>query len=141
MTEPDAELQSLRRDTAAAHGLSANAARFLTGTTLAEIEAEAGKLARLIDASGEPPAQESSADAGPDLFGRMAESKASRKQALAALFAGGSQPRDEAGRFATRTTASFDGGARQAPPPRPPTHDELLGAILRERLADRGVSF
>jgi hypothetical protein len=48
----------------------------------------------------------------------------------------------------TRTTdaapsarASFDGGARQPAPSAPPSHDQLLGAILRERLADCGARF
>ena len=139
MSERDAELRSLRQDIAAAHGLGADATAFLTGTTLAEIEAEAGKLARLIGASDESRRQESEV-AGPDLFGGMAESKASRKQALAALFSGRAQPRDESGRYATKT-ASFDGGARQTPRPPPPTHSEWLGEILRTRAADRGISF
>jgi hypothetical protein len=80
------------------------------------------------------------ADAAPDLFGGMAESKASRKQALADLFSGRAPARDQAGRFAPKT-ASFDGGARQPIPPEPPSHAEWLGEVLRTRAADRGAGF
>jgi len=37
--------------------------------------------------------------------------------------------------------SSFDGGARESVPPAPPTHDEFLIAVVRQRLADRGANF
>ena len=37
--------------------------------------------------------------------------------------------------------SGFDGGARQIVPPAPPTHDEWLVAVVRQRLADRGAEF
>jgi hypothetical protein len=68
-----------------------------------------------------------------DLLDEIAERVAHR-------LAGGEESQPETTAEAARRV-SFDGGARLNPPPRPVSHNELLGTILRERLADRGASF
>lgn len=135
---PDVELESLRRNIAAARGLDADALNFVSGSNVDEIEASADALATLIDTSGESQ-QDSTAELG--LFADIAATTARRKQALTALFCGrGPQPRDEPGRFAPRA-ASFDGGAR-APVPiaKPPeqAHAELLGHLIAASRMYRG---
>jgi hypothetical protein len=139
---PTAELESLRADIAAARGLGADAASFLRGTTLEEIEASADALARVLgrrdDRGDQPPAVR------PGLFTEMAAAKTHRKQALAALLCGRApQPRDELGRYARR--GSFDGGARQPIPiHKSPeqAHGELIGQLVAlRRISGDGASF
>jgi hypothetical protein len=138
-----AELDSLRIDIAATRGLGADAAKFLDGTTLAEIESQADALAQVIGASGER--CEHDDVAGADVFTIALQEKARRKATLAALFSGrAAQPRDDAGRYARAT--SFDGGARQPiPAAKSPeqAHGELIGqlAALRRIYDGGGASF
>jgi hypothetical protein len=121
--------EALREQVAAAYGLDRRAAALLVGTTMHELEASAEKLVELLDRSGDREPE----SAG--LFGDIAAAQADRKQALAALFAGAPQPRDEQGRFAP--AGSFDGGARPQEC-RPETHEETLLPILRRAQAHRG---
>jgi hypothetical protein len=135
----NAELESLRAEIAAARGLSPHAVGFLDGTTLAEIEAQADELARVIGASGAR--HEPGAAAGADLFTIAAREKARRKASLAALFSGRTpQPRDESGRF-----TGFDGGARQPLPVRSDPereHGELVAQLVSlRRISGGGPSF
>jgi hypothetical protein len=140
MSASDAD--ALRSEVAAARGLDPGAKRFLSGTTLEEVEASAEAFAQLVGANDRASAvgREEPPSSGQGFFADAMAATAARKQAVAALFAGRApQPRDEAGRFTK--PASFDGGARPFVPPPPPTHDEWLAEVLRTRSADRGASF
>lgn len=138
MNGPDATLDSLRSEVAAARGLAPSAASFLTGETVAEVEASADQLVQVIGANAERHAREPAA--APDVFAIAREQKAQRKQALLATFSGQApQPRDETGRF---RAGGFDGGARRATLPTPAeSHEDWLVRTLRSRAADRGASF
>jgi hypothetical protein len=129
---PDAELEQLRRAAAAEHGLAPEAARFLIGTSLTELTESAAALADLIrERDDQKPVAGVAELFSPD-------ARARRKQQLTALFCGRAlQPRDRLGRFAK--SASFDGGAREPLPSPPPSHDETLVRILRDRRADAGA--
>jgi hypothetical protein len=119
-------------------GLDADAAAFLDGETLAQLEESADALAQFLGA------RERTATAG--YLGDVMVATARRKQELTSLFAGrpASQPRDESGRFAS-TTGGFDGGARPTPVPTAETpeqaHGRLLGELLRGSRSERGASF
>jgi hypothetical protein len=118
---------TVRAAVAAAHGLPEQAADFLSGESLHELEQSAQSLAQLLaehrprDAEASPP---------PDPIMTALASKAARKRELADRLLGRvPQPRDETGRFAT---ASFDGGARPSVPvPKDPVaeHDRLVGQL------------
>jgi hypothetical protein len=130
----DADVKALRKQVATQHELPLEAMKFLTGTTLAELDQSAATLAKLL---GERRNEEPTTAPGP--FTEMAAAKAARKQELAAIFTGRApQPRDERGRFAT-VPGSFDGGARRqiAPLPRE-THAETLTRLLATGEANAG---
>jgi hypothetical protein len=137
-----AQIESLRSGVAVARGLGADAAAFLTGTTLGQIEASADALASVLDEHGVRHEQESTA--GPGLFTEIAAAQARRKQALAELLCGRApQPRDELGRYAKSGT-SFDGGARRSVPiAKSPeqAHGELLGQLITASRTFRGTTF
>jgi hypothetical protein len=123
VNEPD---KTLRRLVATEYGLEPEAATFLTGSTLDELDASAAELVRLLRKRRE---QEQPA-AGQGLFADAVAATARRKRELTALFCGRApQPRDERGRFA-RTSGGFDGGVRGEPVPhrRPPEleHNDLV---------------
>jgi hypothetical protein len=127
VTDPDADLDGLRAEVAAAHGLDADAAGFLTGSTVEEVEESAVALVKLLGERGQ------AEDVGADLFTRAAAQKARRKETLLAALSGPApQPRDAGGRY-----ASFDGGAR-TPAPSPESHGDWLGRVVRSRVADVG---
>jgi hypothetical protein len=127
MSEAD-ELRSL---VAREHGLDDEAAGFLNGSTLAELEASAAALVKLL---GQRHEEEPAAEA-PNPFAGAAIAKDARQRALLGALTGRSpQRRDERGRY-----TSFDGGARQ-PISRPPeSHDAWLIRLLRTRAADAGA--
>jgi hypothetical protein len=133
----NADDAELREAVAAERGLPDTAAPLLLGSTLAELEASADQLARLVGERGRGEAPAPPAD---PIVAALAD-KQRRKQALADLIIGRSrtQPRDERGRFAP--PGSLDGGARKALPARPPSHDEWVAEVIRRRLADRGAAF
>jgi hypothetical protein len=111
-----------REIVAAEYGLSPEAAKFLQGETLEEVEGSAATLVQLLgEHRDEQPAQA----LDPITAGMRA--KAERKAELHALFTGRTpQPRDDQGRF---STSGFDGGARKpVPPPRDPEreHNEMV---------------
>ena len=122
------------------HGLDAEHARFLVGTSVDELERSAIRLKQLLgereSEEHEPPFAHASA-----LFA-TAETKAERKRALRAVITGRApQPRDERGRF---TSSGFDGGAREpAQTPRNPEreHDRWLLDALASRRVDAGARF
>jgi hypothetical protein len=125
VTEVDAEL---RQAIARQHGLDQEAARFLTGATLAELEQSASALARLLAERRE---EEPEPEAVPvqDFFTAAAEARRKRKAELAAIFTGRApeQPRDAKGRW-----IGFDGGARQPiPAGRSPEqeHNQLVAQL------------
>ncbi len=119
------DLDALRVEVAAAHGLDEGAAPFLVGSTLVEIEQSAQELVGLIGSANDP--HPASAPFAGLVDPRL---KAERKRALARLLIGPpAQPRDEHGRFAAR---GFDGGARtpaaiRESPER--QHDQLVGQL------------
>jgi hypothetical protein len=127
MSGPDAEL---RAAVAAEHGLDADAAPFLQGSTVEEVEASAAALAKLLGKRDEP-------DPLADLFA-FAARKGERQQALVdALTGRAPQRRDGRGRFA----GGFDGGvrtpvsARRAPEVE---HGHLIGRMAALSRTFRG---
>lgn len=129
------ELDSIRGAVATAHGLDSRAMPFLSGTTLAEIEAQAAELAEVIGAHEAREQQEPT-----DLLTSARAAKAQRKRELAAMLTRRtSQPRDELGRFAGR--GSFDGGARQplrAPGDPQAEHAQLAADLIAQSRQSRG---
>jgi hypothetical protein len=130
--------EALRREVAAAHGLGAEAATFLTGTTSEQLEASAGALAGLLGGGGDQRGQDSATEQG--LLTGAAAAKQRKQEALLAALLGRPQPRDESGRFTTRAIG-FDGGARQPVPvatsPQQ-AHAELLGHLITASRVYRG---
>jgi hypothetical protein len=141
MNDPDGDLAAVRRDVAAGRRFAPAAAQFLTGDTLAEVEARADEFARLVN-SHAPTEQERTASMG-DLLAAASAAKQARRAALveALVAPSAQQPRDASGRWTTGS--SFDGGARAdgGMPAEPETHGQWLGRILRTREADAGVGF
>jgi hypothetical protein len=127
-------LDAIKVAVAARHGLSDDAARFLVGQDVEQIEQSAGALGRLIAAHGKP--IEPEPDPQTTNFSAAARAeKAKRQTALVRMLTTGSpkqqQPRDSAGRF-----ASFDGGARSpVPRRRDPVaeHGQLIGQLANLR--------
>jgi hypothetical protein len=124
----DDDLEQVRRTVAADHGLPAGSESFLTGSTLAEVEASAATFAKLVEErrrESEPPV---------GVFERAAAAKAQRKRELVDLFSGRApQPRDERGRYAA-SGRGFDGGTRTpVPVPQSPVeaHDEIVVQMAR----------
>lgn len=103
--------EAVRYQVAAARGLSEDAASFLTGESVEELEHSADALAKLLGAGDDHGDQAMTAEA--DLFRNPPAAKAERQRRLLALFAGPTpRPRDASGRYAA--TGSFDGGAQPA---------------------------
>jgi hypothetical protein len=129
MSEPG-ELRHLVADE---YGLDHEATRFLRGSTLAELEASAAALAKLLGERDREPAA-----GAPDLFTAAAVAKAERQRALLAALTGRApQPRDVRGRW-----TGFDGGARQPLATKPPEdHGAWLVRLIRTRAADAGAAF
>jgi hypothetical protein len=126
-------MSDLREQVASAYGLDADAAAFLVGTTLGELEASAEKLVELLDRSY----LEEQEQGG--MFDALATARVERKRELAMLFAGRSTPRDEQGRFVQRS-GSFDGGARPGSLRRAESHDELIARLAIESRLHRSSS-
>jgi hypothetical protein len=114
------------------YGLDSEAAGLLSGETLAEVEASAAALSKLLGEQREARREQT---LPPDFFTGAAAAKAARKQALLEAITGRApQPRDERGRY-----TGFDGGARrQTAPVRQQTHDEWLVDVLHHGRADVG---
>jgi hypothetical protein len=131
--EPDAEL---RAEIVRSRGLPPDAETFVVGSSIEEFERSADGLAALFAASGRQLEPQPSGATIADL--RAA--KAARQTALLRRFhAPSQQPRDEAGRFAGRS--SWDGGARlplRLPGNPEREHGEWLVGILESRSADAG---
>ncbi len=131
MNEPD---EALRRLVATDHGLDPEAAKLLSGSTLAELECSADALAGMLEAHG---AIESRQKPTADLFADLRAAKEQRQRALVDALVGRQsvqQPRGDDGRYAS----SFDGGVRENPPPPPQSHESWLIDVLRSRKGDVG---
>jgi hypothetical protein len=134
----DAELTEL---IAAHHGLGPDAARFLNGETVDELEAQAADLAKLLGAhpEREPEPEPQPANPFAALFGNREKHR--RERAIIAAVTGRTRPRDPRGRFTALVTTPvkaparnlFDAGPRTPPPLPPPSHDEWLVAVLRQK--------
>jgi hypothetical protein len=133
VNEPDVKV---RRQVAAEHGLNWQAATFLVGSTIPELEESAAKLADLLGKQPQPEQQRP-----PSLFEIAAAEKAERKQTLVNALCGRfPQTREEQGRFADKP-ADFSRGARRSVPPPPQTHESWLADALGDRRADVGADF
>jgi hypothetical protein len=129
VTDPE-----LARTIAADAGLPQAAASFLVGETVAEVEASASALAKLLAGRVE---EEATIAQTADPITRSIEAKSRKHDGLLrALHGQPAQARDERGRF-----AGFDGGVREPAPTPGPSHDEWLGGVLRDRRADVGANF
>jgi hypothetical protein len=132
------DLDELRHQVAAMHGLPEQAAGFLSGETLTEIEASADALARLFAVSAPETGQTPEPDALTYAITNASTVKAARQRALVDALHPRPQPsRDEQGRF-----ASFDGGFRGGAPVTgsPETeHSQLIVSLaLRARAYGSG---
>jgi hypothetical protein len=133
-------VDAVRQAVAAQHGLPEDAAGFLTGETITELEASADGLAALIAShrTGAEPDPEPASD----LLTAARHAQQARKRELAAMFIGRprhQQPRDEQGRY-----VSFDGGARApVPAPRDPLadHDRAVTRLAAMAATFRGTTF
>jgi hypothetical protein len=125
------QLDPVRATIAAEHGLTDEAARFLTGDTIEAIEASAVSLTKLL---GERAEKEATVSKATDPISASLASKAQRQAALVqALHGQPAQARDERGRF-TSAAGGFDGGAREAIPEKgdpAKEHDELISDMAR----------
>src|SRR5215471_11033292 len=119
--------EDARTIVAAEHGLDQEAAQFLTGETVEEIQASAVALAQLIGRSADRVPDDAPA-VDPITAGLRA--KAERKASLHALLTGRSpQPRDEQGRY-----TGFEGGAMKSVP-RPRDQLREHGQLIAEMAA------
>jgi hypothetical protein len=120
--------QALRELVAREHGLPEEAASFLTGGTLEEIEISAGALLALLSSRPEPAKPEPPTN----IFAAAAAEKQARQRALVEMLHGKPSPsRDERGRF---VSAGFDGGARQSVPAHESperAHGKLVAELAR----------
>jgi hypothetical protein len=126
-------LEALKREVAVQRGLGVDAARFLSGEALDQIEQSAAELSALVEMHGRQQPEPAQVD---PITAALA-SKAQQKRALAETILGRpQQARDERGRYTSRTV-SFDGGARGSTvqPPRDVVreHDEVIGRLARIR--------
>lgn len=134
----DDGLDALRRELVAERGLDPDAARFLDGTTVDELERQADALAAL--AAAMPTREQAQRDPLADALARGPADKQRRQRALLDALHRPPPPaaRDEHGRYVTRD-GSFDGGARRGTAPREPeSHDQWLARALATRSADVG---
>ena len=131
-----AGLDEVRSAIAARHGLTESATGFLVGSNVAELEASAGALSRLLSER-----EHSQPEPEPfDIFAAGRAAKIERQRAIVAMASGrrAPQPRDPSGRF-----GSFDGGARRTVVARPADpakdHAETVLKLARARaLGDTG---
>jgi hypothetical protein len=132
-------LDRLRGEVAALHGLPTQAVSFIQGDSLAEMEASATALAKLVGPPEQVPDGRDLVQIDPvaGLLSAGSSVKAQSARLLQAMHGRPVQPRDTQGRFRHR----LDGGARRTPPPRPETHAQTLGRLLRSGSADRGAFF
>jgi hypothetical protein len=122
---------------ATVNGLEPEAARFLTGSCVEELEQSAAELAGLLVKP-----RERKDELG--FFEREPFAKAERKHALAMILTGRKQPRDDQGRWTTKPAASFDGGARRPAPFRQPPgveHNKTLLEAMHSGASNVGASF
>jgi hypothetical protein len=129
----------LRSAIALAHGLDQDAATFLTGETIEQLEQSATRLARLVETHH----QESEPAPQVDPITAALQHKARHRQELTNAILGRSRPqqRDEHGRY---TRGSFDAGARSPlPEPTNPVvaHDQIVGRLAWLASTFRGVTF
>jgi hypothetical protein len=123
MTEGDSEL---RRIVAREQGLDEEAAGFLHGESLSELEESAAALGKLLGERRDEPEPEPAHD----FLAAMAAAQTAKKRTfLAAVVGRPTQRRDEHGRFAAST--GFDGGARQPAPVRRSPEEEHNEMIVR----------
>jgi len=112
---------------AAEHGLAPEAAQFLTGETVEEMEASAVALAQLLGRGTDRIPHDAGAV---DPISAGLRAKAEQKASLQALLTGrNQQPRDEQGRY-----TGFDGGARR-PVRRPRDPEREHGQLIAEMAA------
>jgi hypothetical protein len=135
---PDQLTRALNYGVSAEFG-GPDAAAFLTGSTVEELEASADGLGRLIAEHRERSEPEPD-PATPDLLTEARTAQRERTARLAAMFTGRPKPpgqsRNELGRF-----ASFDGGARApVPAPRDPhqEHDQVILGLATMRALGGG---
>jgi hypothetical protein len=129
LNEPD---EALRRLIATEYGLEPEAATFLIGSSVEELEQSAAQLAALLGKEREPERE-------PSFIEQARVAKAERKRQLTLALTGRAQPRGDRGRWAS--TASFGGGARTPLPAQRETHEQTLTRVLRTREADAGATF
>jgi hypothetical protein len=98
----------LRVEVARARQLPDSAVGFLTGESLPEIEESADRLSRVFASHAQPEPEHAQ-----DLIAAARTAQAEHRARVLAAFSGRPQPRDDLGRYASR---SFDGGARQPVP-------------------------
>jgi hypothetical protein len=121
----------VRAAVAAEHGLDDRAASFLTGETVEAIDASAVALTKLL---GERAEQGATASKAADPISTALGMKAQRQAALVqALHGQPTQERDQAGRFAGKTSTGFDGGARMPVAARrspEAEHNEVVASLV-----------
>jgi hypothetical protein len=131
-------LDEVRKAVATDRGLPDGAEAFVSGTSLAELEASADALSRLVASHSRPERSEPQ-----DLFVRTRAEKAERQRTILAMFTGrGPQARNDLGQFSSR--GSFDGGARQpvaAPRDAEQEHGKLIGHLAAESKLGRSDPF
>jgi hypothetical protein len=128
----------VRRAICEAHGLDWPAAKFLTGSTVPELEESAVRLADLLGKQ-RPPGQP---QRPPSMFEIAAAEKAERKRTLVNALCGRfERPRDDQGRY-TRPATDLSRGARQTVPMRQPPeveHNKALIEAMRSGESDVGA--
>ena len=134
---------AVREAVAARHGLGPEAASFLSGENISELEASAEVLKRLI-ATKQTERTDATAEGEPvGFFAAARAAKQERQKRLAAILTQRPErPRDEAGRFAR---GGFDGGARPSsiPAASDPVaeHDQTIGRLDSLANTFRGTTF
>lgn len=127
-------LDQLKAELVQDRGLPDGAVSFLSGSSVAELEASADALIKVLGSHVQPAPE---ASANPFTTARAA--KAERQRALLAAFIGRSgQPRDAGERYAR---SGFDGGARQpVPAPRDAEreHSELVSLLAYQSKLGHG---
>jgi hypothetical protein len=122
----------VRRAVCEAHGLPWAAVKFLDGSTVAELEQSATRLAELMGKARAPERELT-------FFEQAAIAKHERKRELEMILTGRAQPRDAAGRY-TKPATDFSGGARTPVPLAPESHEQTLTRILRTGEGDVGAA-
>jgi hypothetical protein len=136
-------VDEVRRSVADAHGLPEAAVSFLTGETLTEIEASAARLAELLAGRSGPEPEESEPESMADVIAKSIIEKKQRQAALiGALHPDPPQLRDADGKFASKPSGGFDGGARArlAPSPGDPVQDHNEAVVQLAQFSKLGHS-